>query len=289
MSDGSIFAHEKRAFRFALAVTVIGHALAVLGLGWAGGNRAEEIFRPLAVMEFARFDPDGGEPGGGLGETPAGGPEEVLTAAEEAAEEMELPEPEPPPEPEPLPESDLMPELIESLSEQAAPVPLEPARLREEQQPPRERPPQKHPPKAKTARPVENPGEADSYKGEGPPGQAAGGGPGNGQGGLGGGAGQGNPDALKAYAAQVRRRLERYKKYPPEAMAKKISGQAVISFTLNRQGTILSSTLARSSGQAVLDEEAMAILKRASPLPPMPQELPQAALALTMPIHFSVR
>ena len=281
MSGGSIFAYEKRAFRVALAVTVIGHGLAVLGLGWAGGNRAEEIFRPLAVMEFASFDPDGGEPGGGFGETPAGGPEEALPAAEEAAEEIAPPEPETAPPPEPAP----LPGLFESRSEQATPTPQE--QQQREEPPPQERP--KKQPQAKAAKPAGDPGEADSSKGEGPPGQVAGGGPGSGQGGLGGGTGQGNPDALKAYAAQVRRQLERHKKYPPAALSKKISGQAVVSLTLNRQGVILSSALARSSGQAVLDEEVMALLRRASPLPPMPKELPQAVLALTIPINFSVR
>ena len=287
MNRDLIFTYEKRAFRVALAVTVLGHGLAVLGLGWAGGNR-EDIFRPLAVMEFARFDPVGGEPGGGFGEMPAGGLEEALPAAEE----VERPEPEeaaPPPEPETPTEPEPLPGLIESLFEQAAPAPSGQPKPGEEPPPLPERPKKQPQPKAKAARPAEEPGESGSSKGEGPPGQAAGGGPGSGQGGLGGGTGQGNPDAMKAYAAQVRRQLERYKKYPPAAMAKKISGQAVVSFTLNRQGVILSCALARSSGQAVLDEEVMALLKRASPLPPMPKELPQAVLALTIPIHFSVR
>ena len=287
MSGGSIFAYEKRAFRVALAVTVIGHGLVALGLGWAGGNRPAEVFRPLAVVEFARFDPDGGEPGGGFGETPAGGSEEEVQAVEEATEDMERPEPEtvPPPAPEPPPEPEPLSGLIESRSEQTAPTPQEQPRLRDDP-PPQERP--KKQPKAKTAKPAGNPGEVDSSKGEGPPGPAAGGGPGHGQGGLDGG-GLGNPDALKAYASKVRRQLERCKKYPPAALAHKISGQAVVSFTLNRQGVILSSVLARSSGQAVLDEEIMALLKRVSPLPPIPQELPQAVLALTIPINFSVR
>lgn len=267
----------------ALATAVIAHGLAVLGLCWAGGNPVEDRFQPLAVMEFAHFDPDGGEPGGGLGEATPTTTEEAVSAVEEPTPLN----PEIPPEPEISPPSESepepVPEVLESVSEKAAPAPT----------PPQIKPkPKKQPkPKAKPSPSIEKPGEVKPPKGagEGAPGQAAGGGPGSGRGGVGGGTGQGNPDALKAYAAKVRQRLERSKKYPSAALAQKISGQATVRFTLDRQGRVLSSVLVGSSGQAVLDEEVMALVKRVSPLPPMPKELPQNTLTLTIPIRFSVR
>jgi protein TonB len=44
-----------------------------------------------------------------------------------------------------------------------------------------------------------------------------------------------------------------------------------------------------SSGQAALDQEAMALLKRCAPFPPIPKGLGLASLELNVPVSFSVR
>jgi len=108
-------------------------------------------------------------------------------------------------------------------------------------------------------------------------------------GGLGGGSGQGNPNALKAYLAQVRKRLNSSKKYPSSARSQKLEGVATVSFILAPDGRVISSRLVKSSGHAVLDEEVMALLRRVSPLPRRPKNLPQDNLSLTVPIQYSLR
>lgn len=245
--------------------------LAILIFASVGGGAPE--FKPLAVMDFAYYDPEGGEAGGGPGDEPSAGPEP------ERAEEAGEPLPEPPEEAEPS-ETEA-PEIIKSVSEEAPPVPVPlPQRLKEEPKPSVKA---ASPSRKSGARSPEA-GGGGALKGEAKPG----GGLGQGQGGS-GGKGLGNPKALNAYASKIRSKLNRLKKYPPAAASKKIGGVVSVNFTVNRQGAVISSRMVKSSGHAALDQEAMALLKRCSPFPPMPAELPQNSLNLTVPISFKAR
>ena len=49
------------------------------------------------------------------------------------------------------------------------------------------------------------------------------------------------------------------------------------------------AAIARRSGYADLDDEVMAMIMRAEPLPPFPESMPQARLDLTVPIRFSLQ
>jgi protein TonB len=94
---------------------------------------------------------------------------------------------------------------------------------------------------------------------------------------------------MKAYQSQVRRKLERNKKYPQYAQARKITGVATLSFTIHRSGSVSGAKLANSSGHAILDDEVRALLQRAAPMPPIPPEISANTLSLSIPIRFSVR
>jgi len=253
---------ERRLFRRAVWAAIFLHAGAILGMVWAARPEPVSPFQTLAVVSFAHFDPEGGQPGGGVNDEPAKAP--ALAPEAEPVSEAEA---------SPMAESEATPEaeIIESVSEKAAPRP--PSKGLASEPKPKPKPKSAVPPAAGPAA-----GEA-----------APGGGPGQGQGGLGGGSGRGNPDELNAYLARVRKRLAASKKYPPAARAQKLEGVALVVFLLAPDGRVLSSRLARSSGHTVLDEEVMALLRRVSPLPPRPQGLPQDNLSLTVPIQFSLR
>lgn len=85
------------------------------------------------------------------------------------------------------------------------------------------------------------------------------------------------------------RRLQHYKRYPKEAQARNEQGVVLLNFSLDRNGHVLAHSIARSSGYAALDEEVMAMIMRAEPLPSFPASMPQAQLDLTVPIRFSIR
>jgi protein TonB len=82
--------------------------------------------------------------------------------------------------------------------------------------------------------------------------------------------------------------LSRHKRYPREAQEQRQQGTAHLRFVVDRYGRVLSSSLARSSGFAALDEEVVALIQRAQPLPPPPPELPGTRFELDVPVSFSL-
>ncbi|GAB1717476.1 MAG: hypothetical protein NTAFB05_25180 [Nitrobacter sp.] len=80
--------------------------------------------------------------------------------------------------------------------------------------------------------------------------------------------------------------LDRYKRYPDAARAHRREGTALLSFGMNRDGRVLTYHLVRSSGCPELDDEVLAMIERASPLPPAPPELNAQIVQLVVPVRF---
>jgi protein TonB len=78
--------------------------------------------------------------------------------------------------------------------------------------------------------------------------------------------------------------LERHKRYPPQARGK--VGEARLEFSIDRAGRVLASRIVHTSGSAALDQEALALLRRAAPLPPPPAGLPDDRLSFVVPIRY---
>jgi protein TonB len=94
---------------------------------------------------------------------------------------------------------------------------------------------------------------------------------------------------IPAWTSQLVAVLERNKRYPPAAQARREQGVAQVFFTLDRQGHVVESRIMRSSGAATLDEEALALLQRSQPFPAPPAELAGPHVALTVPIRFNLK
>jgi TonB family protein len=95
--------------------------------------------------------------------------------------------------------------------------------------------------------------------------------------------------AVALWKSSVVSRLEQNKKYPPEAASRREHGVTQVFFSIDRQGRLLESRVVRPSGVAVLDDEALAMLKRAEPYPPPPPEVPgKDRVDLTVPIRFNM-
>ncbi|MFX6994796.1 TonB family protein, partial [Acinetobacter baumannii] len=62
-------------------------------------------------------------------------------------------------------------------------------------------------------------------------------------------------------------------------------GTARVLFVLRRDGSVLQAAIERSSGQKLLDEEALEVIRRAEPLPPIPPGLP-GRLRILLPVAF---
>lgn len=89
-----------------------------------------------------------------------------------------------------------------------------------------------------------------------------------------------------AWKARLLSHLERYKRYPSEARMKGTEGTALLSFGMDRDGRVLRYHLVRSSGSPELDDEAFAMIVRASPLPPVPPEISAQVVQLVVPVRF---
>jgi protein TonB len=90
-------------------------------------------------------------------------------------------------------------------------------------------------------------------------------------------------------AGKSRAAIAALQAYPPEAQSRHEQGVVLLGFTLDRNGHVLAHNIARSSGYADLDNEVMAMIVRAQPLPPFPASMTQPRIDLTVPIRFSLR
>jgi protein TonB len=98
-----------------------------------------------------------------------------------------------------------------------------------------------------------------------------------------------NSNVVPTWKTQIVALLERNKRYPETAQSRREQGVAQVFFSLDRQGRVLESRVVRSSGANALDEEALALLRRAQPFPPPPRELAGDHIDLTVPIRFNLK
>lgn len=96
--------------------------------------------------------------------------------------------------------------------------------------------------------------------------------------------GQFTQAASNRYDALVAGHLERFKRYPKAAHG--AAGTVVVRFAVNRAGEVIGSEVTNSSGHTVLDQEALAILRRASPFPAFPSEKPGEVETYIWPMTF---
>jgi protein TonB len=105
-------------------------------------------------------------------------------------------------------------------------------------------------------------------------------------------AGEPNPhdsEPARNWMSQLKAAMLRNKRYPDSARSRGEQGSAQVFFSLDRQGRLIESRVVRSSGVAALDEEALAMLRRAQPFPPPPPEWPGDRVTLVVPIRFNLK
>jgi protein TonB len=94
-------------------------------------------------------------------------------------------------------------------------------------------------------------------------------------------------DRLKM-TANWGRRLTAYfdlhKRYPPD---KNKTTSVTVSLVINRRGNIVSAVVAESSGDAVFDDAALAMIHRSDPVPVPPAGLTDDQFAFSLPVKFS--
>src|SRR5690606_19122506 len=67
--------------------------------------------------------------------------------------------------------------------------------------------------------------------------------------------------------------LNRHKRYPSGARSRREEGSVNVSFTIDAGGRVLAARVARSSGNAELDQAAVEMVRRSSPVPAPPPQI----------------
>jgi periplasmic protein TonB len=81
--------------------------------------------------------------------------------------------------------------------------------------------------------------------------------------------------------------IQHIKRHAREFDSAKGQGTAHVHFVIDRSGRLITFEIARTSGAAQLDQEALAWLKRASPLPRPPTTMQGESFDFTIPMRFT--
>jgi protein TonB len=103
------------------------------------------------------------------------------------------------------------------------------------------------------------------------------------------GASSHNPNALPNWKSELVARLERAKRYPPEAQSRGEHGVAQLAFSVDRSGGVHNARIVHSSGSSLLDQATLSLIERAAPLPPPPPEISGTQIAIVVPIRYNIR
>jgi protein TonB len=101
--------------------------------------------------------------------------------------------------------------------------------------------------------------------------------------------GGGQAGAAADYMSVLQAWLEKHKEYPRSARLRRIEGAVLLYFAIDRDGRLLAYRIERSSGHPMLDKETIAMITRAQPLPPIPNDMSRDRLEVVVPVQFSLR
>lgn len=94
--------------------------------------------------------------------------------------------------------------------------------------------------------------------------------------------------ANKEYNAALLAWLEQHKHYPRQARLARMEGNAIISFTIDREGKVLNYHLVQSTGHYVLDDAVIKMIMSATPMPIPLNQLSSTELNFTLPVSFAL-
>jgi len=105
---------------------------------------------------------------------------------------------------------------------------------------------------------------------------------------TGGSAGGVSPDDLRQYRVSLAVAARRFKRYPVLARERGWEGRVEVTVSMSAWQPRPLVSLARSSGRATLDEQAITMLERASANTALPEGLKGREFSLLLPIEFTL-
>lgn len=96
-------------------------------------------------------------------------------------------------------------------------------------------------------------------------------------------------DEAMTWSKALMNHLSRHRRYPAAARQSGQQGKVQVRFRIDRKGQVLSAQVIKASRSSSLDAEAVAMLKRASPLPEPPDEVGGETIELVIPVEFTIK
>lgn len=94
--------------------------------------------------------------------------------------------------------------------------------------------------------------------------------------------------ALEGYALDLSRAIGRSQNYPRRALQLGWQGKVELEVRISQEGKVTSVEVARSSGYPMLDDEAVAMVKRTGQLPSVPTDFRGREFTVLVPVVFKI-
>jgi protein TonB len=95
--------------------------------------------------------------------------------------------------------------------------------------------------------------------------------------------------ALATWQSVLLGRLEHHKRYPREARRSGQEAVVYVRISINRDGTVVDYGLTQPSAYKALNQETLALITRAQPLPPPPPEISGDTVEFVVPVEFFLK
>lgn len=103
---------------------------------------------------------------------------------------------------------------------------------------------------------------------------------------------QPSPEIVKkvtdSYTNQLTRAIAKQKKYPKIAQMRQWQGEVLLNIVIDPQGNLVKADILEESRYKILNNEAIDMVKRASPFPQPPEELRLKNFTVLVPISFKL-
>ncbi len=93
---------------------------------------------------------------------------------------------------------------------------------------------------------------------------------------------------LESYSSLLANAIAKYKQYPKIAQMRGWQGTVIADLEIDSKGSVMSVKIKKSSTYEVLDNEALEMIKKASPFPPPPENLRGKNFNVLVPISFKL-
>ena len=89
------------------------------------------------------------------------------------------------------------------------------------------------------------------------------------------------------YLSRVARQIAQQRVYPAGALANHQRGRLVARVTVARSGQVVDVRIGTSSGWPAIDAAEVETIRKASPFPPLPNDMPGETVILVLPVNFN--